>query len=126
METASETSVQGDIVSADAAVISDLFPYRVLVTVERAESLMVCDIVTSDPYVTLSCNEKVIGSTTIVPRNHMKPIWNEKFVFSVVSIRNILMFRIYDDNAHRDDVLMGVIELNLQSAYENGANGTEV
>jgi hypothetical protein len=36
------------------------------------------------------------------------------------------MFRIYDDNAHRDDVLMGVIELNLQSAYENGANGMEV
>lgn len=114
-----------DEVSAEPS-ISDLFPYRVSVAVVCAESLMVAnyDGMSSDPYVQLSSNKKIIGTTRVI-HNKLSPTWNETFEFTVISLRCSLIFRIYDDNSRRDDVLMGSVELDLKSANERGANCEE-
>ena len=113
-----------DEVSAEPS-ISDLCPYRVSVTVERAENLMAAnhDGLSSDPYVKLSSNKKVIGTTKVI-KKRLSPTWNTIFEFSVISLRCSLIFEIYDENSSRDDELMGSVELDL-SANERGANSAE-
>ena len=118
-----------EIVSTDIRLsedeANDLFPFRILVTVLHAESLIAPDSLglnTTDPYVKVVCNDRVIGTTAIVKKNFIKPVWNETFKISLVSLRQSLVFRVYDKNSLTDDVIIGVVELNLQTAYEDGAS----
>jgi len=96
------------------------YPYTVSVTVEHAENLMICDKVTgtSDPYVTLACNDKVFGTTKVVPLNRC-PKWTEAFEIHLLSLRQELTLRIFDSNDFRDNVAMGIVVENLHSAYES-------
>jgi len=100
--------------------IDDHYPFHVSVTVESGLDLPIADLTTSDPYVSITCNEKLVGKTETIKRNNKRPVWsNNFFSFPLVSIKQTLICRVFDENVHNDDTLMGIVEIDLQREYEN-------
>ena len=96
------------------------YPFIVTVVIEHAEDLMICDRATgtSDPYVTLTCGGKLVGTTKVISMNRTNPTWNETFEFQLLSVRQKLTLRVFDKNQFCDDVSMGFIEEDLYTVSE--------
>ncbi|RYH17793.1 hypothetical protein EON65_28130 [archaeon] len=88
-------------------------PYKLHVTVKGATNLPVADITTSDPYVVVSMGDKKIGQTKTIYKNHLRPVWEEHFMYFLLHTKNTLQFKIFDEDKGKDDDLLGVVEIKL-------------
>ena len=50
------------------AEIGALYPFHVSISIDSCEDLAIHDLTTSDPYVSLKCNDKRIGKTSTIQR----------------------------------------------------------
>ena len=98
--------------------VSDHFPFQVEVIVVGANDLKIMDKFSSDPYVMLMLerSRKRLGRTDTIRRN-LNPCWdssmNNKFCFSLVSIKENLLLRVFDANDNNADEIIGVVSLHL-------------
>ena len=106
---------------------SDLYPFQVECIIVSAEDLKIMDTFSSDPYVSLKLEKsgKRLGSTDTIRRN-LNPKWdsnmNNEFHFSLVSIKETLLLRVFDANDNTEDEIIGIVKLDLDE-MKMEANG---
>ena len=111
----SETKPENCSSALQCTSIDDLMPYLVTVTILRGENLAIMDCTTSDPYVEVEFNDKKIGKTPVVKRNHLTPVWNYTLKIGLFHLHQHLIFKVYDEDTHKEDDIMGLIDIDLTS-----------
>ena len=51
-------------------------PYILHVKIEKADSIPVADLFTSDPYIEIYAGAKLVGKTSVI-KSSLNPVWNE-------------------------------------------------
>lgn len=92
--------------------------YELKVIIHSGSNLPVGDITTSDPFVVVSLDERILGRTPTIEKN-LNPIWETSFEkMGLLGIQNsILQLRIYDEDKNSDDML-GVINIALRDLIQ--------
>eukprot|EP01031_Cornospumella_fuschlensis_P027295 gene27295-32967_t len=94
-------------------------PYKLHIIVRGATNLPIADFTTSDPYVVAYVGEKSIGQTKTIFRNHLRPIWEEVIECNLLHTKNVLKFKIFDEDTGKDPDLLGCVEVSLDDLPVN-------
>ncbi|XP_024361232.1 probable ADP-ribosylation factor GTPase-activating protein AGD13 [Physcomitrium patens] len=81
------------------------------VTIIRGRSLVVRDLLSSDPYVSVSYGTQTF-KTGVVNRN-LNPVWKEEFYFSVGNPPQPVKLEVFDHDVFSADDSMGTAEVDL-------------
>jgi hypothetical protein len=98
-------------------------PYELTVTVKAGADLMIADIISSDPYVTVSIGDTLIGRTRVIFKNHLSPKWEETFTTKLYHTDHFLYLRIYDEDFYKANDFMGMVKYQLD---EDSIDGIKV
>ncbi|XP_054814575.1 probable ADP-ribosylation factor GTPase-activating protein AGD11 [Prosopis cineraria] len=82
------------------------------VNVVKGTNLVVRDVVTSDPYVTLSLGHQSVKTRVI--KNNLNPVWNESLMLSIPHNIPPLKVHVYDKDTFSTDDFMGEAEIDIQ------------
>jgi C2 domain len=93
-------------------------PFVVTIVVHSARNLAIADFTSSDPYVILLLDKKEIGRTPTVYRN-LNPNWEVTFTVPLTHIHATVVFRIFDEDAGKNDDILGVVTIDLSTLYMN-------
>ena len=93
-------------------------PFVVTIVVHSARNLAIADFTSSDPYVILLLDKKEIGRTPTVYRN-LNPVWETTFTVPLTHIHATVVFRIFDEDAGKNDDILGVVTIDLSTLYMN-------
>lgn len=83
-------------------------PYTLEMVIHRGTNLPVGDITTSDPFVVIFCNSKLIGKTHTVYRT-LNPEWNYKFSIPLLHTSTQIQLKIFDEDRNAADDILGKV-----------------
>jgi hypothetical protein len=85
--------------------------------IHSAENLAIVDC---DPYVQVSVDDKVLGQTEAISRNHISPVWEEAFETPLLHNQCRLNMKVFSKDRNRlSDELMGVVCIDLLAVVLN-------
>ena len=88
------------------------------ITTHAGRGLPIADISTSDPYIVLTLDDRVIGKTKTVYRN-LNPEWEESFQIPLLHVNCDISLKVFDEDKLQDDDLMGEVIVDV-SALSGG------
>ena len=100
-------------------------PYKVAVCIHEAENLMsLPDTGTCDPYIIAMIDDKIVGQSSTVSRNHSNPSWEEYFETPLLHCNsklylNVLHNRSSEGMSRDYDYILGVIAIDLSTVTLN-------
>jgi hypothetical protein len=89
-------------------------PYKLLLTILRGYDLPIGDLTTSDPFVVIKLNGKLIGQTKVIYANHRTPEWNEGFFCPVQHVGQKVLLEVFDEDLVTAPDLLGTVTINLR------------
>ncbi|KAL9994955.1 putative Arf GTPase activating protein [Helianthus debilis subsp. tardiflorus] len=82
------------------------------ITILQGANLVVCDMLSSDPYVVVSLGDQ--RAQTAVQNSNLNPIWNEELMLSVPKDYGPVKVQVYDYDTFSADDIMGEAEIDIQ------------
>ena len=109
------------VVNSQAPTPADaiIAPYELTVTVKAGAELMIADVLSSDPYVTVYIGDTKLGTTRVIWKNHLSPQWEETFTTKLYHTDHYLYLRMYDQDYNKSD-FMGMIKYQLDETSIDG------
>lgn len=93
------------------------------VNVVKGTNLAIRDVVSSDPYVTITMGHQSVKTRVI--KSNLNPVWNERLMLSIPDPVPPLKLQVYDKDRFSNDDRMGEAEIDIQplvsaaKAYES-------
>lgn len=87
-------------------------PFDLCIHLLEAKNVPIADITTSDPYVTIYLDDKLMGRSKTVFRN-CNPTWGEFFRTPILHRNHTIEFRLYDEDQGKDPDFLGSLALDL-------------
>ncbi|KAH7836117.1 hypothetical protein Vadar_032912 [Vaccinium darrowii] len=101
------------------------------IRVRKGINLIVCDTVSSDPYVVVTHGKQRVKTRVI--KKTCNPVWNDELTLSITNTNDPIVLTVYDKDTFTEDDKMGdaVIDIKpyiecMKMGLENLPNGTKV